>query len=101
MTRRMPPQVTACPALRAGQLSLAAERLVMLSPKRIPWKSGARAYFLILGLAAVGPLFLQLERLAAQQGPKKSLVGELGRYRGHVGAVHNIALSPDERHLVS
>src|SRR5262249_658270 len=52
-------------------------------------------------LGAVGLLDLPPLPLAAQQGPKKGPVGELGRYLGHKSQVNSVAISPDEKHLVS
>jgi WD40 repeat protein len=44
---------------------------------------------------------LQPLPLAAQQGPKRAPVGELGKYLGHKGTVYSVAISRDEKQLVS
>jgi WD40 repeat protein len=71
------------------------------SPERNSWKTAIRHCLLAVGLATVGQVGLWSTPVAAQQKPKQSPVGELGRYRGHVRGISSIALSPDEKHLVS
>src|SRR5262245_52677365 len=80
----------------------AAARLHMLpSSNQSCWNPAVRVGLFILGLGAVGLCGLQPLPLAAQQGPKKAPVGELGKYLGHKGQVNSVAISPDEKQLVS